>query len=134
MNEKEQLKKLAQELDEASIREKAHELASWVESAVSDMAYEQHREWEERGWVDPEQKEHLDRLKAEGVIDIPGRYADDLYNDAGLLRDLLGDRIYDYGKTPADRIAIAEALKSLRSFTAWQEALDRLISGWRERV
>jgi hypothetical protein len=125
MSEKEQLKKLAQELDEVQVQEKARELASWVESALNDMAYEQAASFEE-GSALPETFERIKKLKAEGVIDLPGRMADDMYNDAELLSDLLGDRLHDFSRDRAEQTVLLNALKKERTHTAWQEAMQRL--------
>ena len=125
MLEKETLNKLADELDQVKIQEKARELASWVESAVNDMAYEQYQLYKENPLY-PGVKDKVEKLKAEGVIDLPGRMADDMYNDAELLSDLLGDRLHDFSRKPEERAALLEALKKERSHTAWQDAMQRL--------
>jgi hypothetical protein len=120
------------------ISEKASEISSWVESAIMDVAYDAVRLFEEQGQTfDPAQTKHLKKLKRDGVTDLSGRYADDLYNDAGTLRDLMGDRIFDavnmlgFGydnRTIFEAVynRIVEKLGERSNHTAWVEALVEL--------
>lgn len=105
----------------------AREIANHVDAAVGQVAYDNWETFQDMGkcW-DEETTAHIKRLQREGVRDIPGRLADDLYNDADTLQDLMGDQIHDKGQTDEERKQIVEALKKMRSFAAWQEALSEL--------
>ncbi len=99
------------------------ELANWIEDAVGDMAHSSHSMWKEYGHGNAA----LDALAKQGVMDIQGAYADNLYNDSGLLTDLLGDQIHDATiGAPEKRKAYIAELRSIKSFVAWNTALDNL--------
>ncbi len=101
----------------------AHELAGWVEGAVSDMAHSQYTMWKESKFGD----ERLDALVKRGVMDLQGALADELYNDAELLTDLLGDQIHDATiHDPSKRKEYIAELRTARSYSAWNTALDEL--------
>jgi len=72
----------------------ADETRGWIESAVSDIAYSTDPDdfgfcWGEEWAV------KIQNAKKHGVQDIKGWLADEMYDDADLLRDLLGDHIFD---------------------------------------
>jgi len=78
-------------LIDQKIVDELYQVGSWLADAVGDMAYEA---------VDCDDSwsnfpKRIKRLKKEGVRDIPGALADELYNDPDTVSDLCGDRICD---------------------------------------
>ena len=106
--------------------EQPDEIATWIGSAVTDIAQDQVRMWRDSGWDDSKGKV-LDKMKADGVTDIEGCYADHLYDNADTLADLMGDRVCDVvGWEGPDRKAFVAELRKFRGDKAWQEACDRI--------
>jgi len=114
------------------INQKAREIKSYLEDAVSEVAYSVPFEFQ-----DEETKKKIKKALNAGVTDIKGWLADELYNDVNLLSDLSGDQIHDactqLGVSWRDTddfnkvfIMIATAL-SQNSHTALVNACDKLI-------
>jgi DNA phosphorothioation-dependent restriction protein DptG len=119
-------------MEKEAIESKASEISSWIGDAVSDIAY---------GAVefqDAETQEKFRKAKKNGVTDLQGWYADELYNDVDTLQDLTGDRIYDAaeGKDKEkweNMIRIAEVMQD-SGYKALTIALTRHIKSWRKTV
>lgn len=79
-----------------------------IETACGEMAHELATPAGMRGteWAD-----RIRAAKKRGVRDIPGWLADELYNDAAGLSDMMGDRIYDV--TGGDRANMAAVFTEL---------------------
>ena len=108
-----------------------NEIANWVENAVSDMAFDQVRMWEETGWDDTEGK-LLVKAKADGCYDVAGWYADYLYDDPQTLADMMGDRISDGldwrdDDYDAQFNTKVEELRTCRSGNSWGKACDLML-------
>lgn len=118
-------------METEAIESAASEISSWIQDAVSDIAYG------EAEFQDEETKKKFAKAKKKGVTDLHGWYADELYNDVDTLRDLIGDRICDAaeGKGMKERwgnmVLIAEAMKD-NSHSALTLALKKCISDWKE--
>ena len=82
----------------------ASELRGWLGDACSDIAYGAIR----GGFMDKETADKVAKAKANGVTDIPGWYADEIYNDPDTIGDILGDRIHDAAKGD-DKMMVAIA-------------------------
>jgi len=108
--------------------DKANEIFNWVQNAVGDMAYDQVGMWEGHGRTKGMEPE-LDKLVEDGVIDIGGCHADNLYDDKWLLVDLIGDRLYDATQGDNDkRNTLVEELRTMRrKSTVWDEVCNELI-------
>jgi len=106
--------------------ETPQDVMNWVGNAISDMAYDQVKIWEESGFDDTEGK-LLEEAKANGVCDISGWYADHEYDNADTLGDLMGDRVCDIcGFDTPERTEFVKELRELRSDSSWQEACNRI--------
>ena len=70
----------------SAARNVARSAVSYVEEAVGEMGYDR--------FTQEEYSEEIKQAKKRGVRDIGGWLADELYNDAGLVEDLAGDRMY----------------------------------------
>jgi hypothetical protein len=81
---------------ESKAQEIAHQLSSYLQDACGDIAYEASRPGSGYGY-----EAKIRKARKAGVRDIPGWLADELYNDADSIEDLLGDRLYD--ETPGDK-------------------------------
>lgn len=74
-----------------------YDIVNYVQTAVGEM-----------GYCEYTQEDYADRIKEakrQGVRDIGGWLADELYNDATTVNDLVGDQLYDliiskYGEDP----------------------------------
>jgi len=110
------------------IEKKAREVYQWIQDAVGDIAYDEWKIYKENSSLPYDDSgKRIKKLLKEGVTDIPGRLADDYYNDAELLGDIVGDRIYDKARgNTEDIVKIAEALKE-KSHPALREACDKVI-------
>ena len=119
-------------METKAIESAASEISSWIQDAVSDMAYGKAE------FQDEETKKKFTKAKRKGVTDLHGWYAEELYNDVDTLRDLTGDRIYDAAEGNMDKkfsnmILIAEAMKD-SGHKALTIALKRHIRDWKKTV
>jgi len=109
--------------------ETARDIYDWVGDAMGDMAYGAYQMYEENndgGFFD-EQTKHIKKLIKEGVTDIPGRLADDYYNDPDLLADLIGDKVYDASHESKEiRLRLLEELKEI-GHDAMKQACSKII-------
>ena len=81
-----------------SVEQIVNEIRSYIESACSDIAYENASAFAENKdafWISQEIRDKLVKAKVEGVTDLAGWLADEYYNDVGFLTDFIGDRVYD---------------------------------------
>jgi hypothetical protein len=127
----------------ANLKDKAHELYSWVGNACSDIAYDQ-AEWYVnsggKGFSDTATK-YFDKLIKNGCPmhkwDLGPSYADELYNDPDTLCDLLGDRIHDalngmgFSYSRKEEWlkvwnGLLDELAELGGFGAWEKAISKL--------
>lgn len=106
----------------------ASETRNWIECAIGDLAYGIASD----PWIDDHWGQRIIKAKADGVRDIHGWLADEMYNDVDCLQDLLGDHIYDHGKTDKDRIAIAERVAEI-AHSAMVKACCNLVAEWMAR-
>ena len=92
----------------------AAELAGFFGDACADMAYQ-------NPWKYDDKAEAWRRNAVmNGCQDLPGAYADYLYNDPDLASDLLGDRLYD--ECQDDDAFHFEAVEALREQMRWMPA------------
>jgi len=108
----------------------ANEIARWAESAVGDMAYDHVDMWERTGYGDNEDK--FKAMKEDGVRDIAGCYADDMWDDPQLLCDLMADRVCEeagWGEGSDVKFnAIVEEIRDYRKQSkAWNKACDLML-------
>ena len=104
-----------------------NQIINEVETAASELAYEMYDEYFKNGFVyDTKASKRFSEMKKDGIKDIPGSYADELYNDPNFLEDMIGDKIYDAGSTKDERIAILNAIKNKRNFEGWKIAMNNL--------
>jgi hypothetical protein len=124
-------------MDNEKISQAAHDVSSWIQDAVGDMAHSYH------DFLDDKWKNKIKKAKSEGVIDLKGWLADEYYNDIPTLQDLCGDRIHDESmqiagtyKTPLfDEVYIKICEKMIESAHANLVcALDRLIANHKQRI
>ena len=105
----------------------AREIKNWVETCCGELAYEMVGEWEQSGTTYDEKATKLFKeWKKNGVSDIAGAYADHQYNDAAMLEDLLGDKVYEAAETKEGRLKVLDELDGLASFGAWKSAIKKL--------
>lgn len=87
-----------------------NDIANYVATAVGEIAYD-----------DFALEDHEDKVteaKKLGVRDIRGWLADELYNDADLVNDLVADQLYSlisskYGEDPLDKAVWAKHLAEM---------------------
>lgn len=111
--------KAAADPEQSKIEDIAHDIVSWLQSAIGDMAYSQ-SEWEGTDYGEAE------------------RQADEMYDDPDALSDLCGDKIFDsantlgygkdYGQQKVAMWMIGEEIKKIG-----HEALIIAISNLQER-
>jgi len=108
------------------IKDAANEIISWLQDAVGDVAYSMDEEGDDK-W-----NKRIKKAKRNGVTDIKGWLADELYNDVGTLCDMTGDRIHDAGKGDKKAmITIAEKIKE-GGHRALRIAIDLHIKRWQK--
>lgn len=100
------------------------EIRSHLETAVGEMAHDMMKLGS--GYLDDKWIKKIKAAKKRGVTDIEGWLGDALFNDAGTLQDLMGDRIYDLCK--GNRLIYGQVLErlSINSFPALGEACREL--------
>ena len=102
----------------------ARGIYQFVQDAAGDVAHETVQEWEANGSTyDDETTKLLDDMKANGIRDISGAYADHIYNDKRFLSDMLGDKIYEAGNNEEQRKAVIDDLAGIANFPAWNEVI-----------
>jgi len=112
--------------DHLGILVKARMISDWVGEAVSDVAYSVDEDDEYWG-------KKIKKAKANGVRDIKGWLADELYNDEDTLSDLLGDKVYDEARGDKEiMIKILEEIKR-SSHLALAKVCEKSIKRWRKR-
>ena len=79
--------------------EAAREVKNYVDNAAGDVAFEIFGHGKPYHFWDDESEIWYKKIKAENpnldFMDLTGSYADHLYNQAGWLGDMMGDKIYD---------------------------------------
>lgn len=120
------------------IKKKADEVESHLEDACGDLGFEHSQSGDmhfgNRGW-----DEKVKQAKKDGVQDISGWLADEMYNDVDSLCDMSGDRIHDeasnYRIRTLIQILIALEIKEDRySHKSLVKAMDSHIKGWKEHL
>ena len=110
-------------MESYEIRAKADEISMWLEGAVGDVATAYYQGYS----FDPKWEEKVKGAKEDGVIDVEGWLADEVYNDVATIRALIGDRISDAAHPDEEAmVAIATEMKE-GAHTALVEALDGFI-------
>ena len=84
-----------------------YDIVNHVQTAVGEMGY---CEYTQEDYADL-----IKKAKRRGVTDIGGWLADELYNDADVVNDLVGDQLYSlisskYGEDPMDKAVWAKHL------------------------
>ena len=102
----------------------ASEVRSHVETACGEIASDM--TGSSSGFLDEEWEKKIKAAKRKGVRDIQGWLADELYNDADTLQDLMGDKIHDLTGGDDDRYnAVLDVLME-RAFPAMLKACTEL--------
>jgi len=125
-----------EKIDE-KISQAAHNVESWIQDAVGDMAGSTNQMAKHNAMFGDEKwKKKIKDAEKYGVIDLVGWLADEYYNDADTLRDLCGDRIHDettqivgsFEKEGFDKVyvAICEKMKE-GAHSALESALNSLM-------
>ncbi len=86
------------------------DIANYVAEAVGEIAYDD--------FALEEYKEKIKNAYRGGVRDVRGWLADELYNDADVVNDLVGDQLYSlisskYGEDPMDKAVWAKHLAEM---------------------
>ena len=89
------------------------DIVNHVQTAVGEMGYDE--------FVQEEYASKIKKAKRNGVRDIGGWLADELYNDAGTVNDLVGDNLYGlisekYNEDPNDKNVWAKHLAEVQKF------------------
>lgn len=129
-------------ITENLIQRKALEISNWIQDAVGDLAYEMHPQ-DIRMCYGNKWAAKIKKAKRDGVIDLRGWLADEMYSDCDILQDLCGDRLFDAAteicgtaRNPYHSlhfIAIAEKMKE-NAHTALVIALNKLIANRQTRL
>ena len=118
-------------MEQKVVEQKAREIKSWLEDAVGDAANDIIK-YPDDDWHGKKSK--IMKAKRQGVADLSGWLADELYNEVSTICDLIGDRVYDSSRSnPADAIAILNKIKE-HGHSALVAACDQLIKTWKERL
>lgn len=113
-------------LTEDEVIDKAREIRQHIEDAVSDVAYEGVEFLGEK-WRDK-----IISMERDGVVDIRGALADNMYNDADTLSSLSGDRIHDAANGDwADMVRIAVEIRD-DGHEPLQKVMDKFIARYRK--
>ena len=81
------------------------DIVNHVQNVVGEMGYDE--------FMQEEYASKIKKAKRNGVRDIGGWLADELYNDAETVGDIVGDKLYDlinakYGEDPMDKAVWAK--------------------------
>lgn len=123
-------KEVSSLISDEDLEQHASDLRNHLENACSDIAHSEVEMFNKGTFMGAEGTDiKLENAKKDGVIDLAGWYADELYNDVDTIGDLLGDRIHDAAKgNNAIMIAIATKIRDTSSHTALQEAMTAFIT------
>jgi len=105
-------------------RDKAFDIHSWLQDAVGEMAHD--IEIDDLEFSYGKKWSNKAKRYKKTCGDWKGALADDFYNDKDVLSDLVGDKLYDAGKTESERIAVAKELMDI-SHTALINACEGFI-------
>lgn len=121
-------------MDKVEIQSIASEIDSWVQDAVGDCAGHDEESLKANLSMDSKWLKKVAKAKKDGVVDICGWLADELYNHVDTLCDLTGDRIHENGKGDYETmIHIANEI-AVKGHPAMQEAMTKHIARWREML
>jgi hypothetical protein len=100
----------------------ADEVEQYVQAAAGEIGYDIAQSFTDNPkYVEPEYRDYLVKAKKNGCTDLGGALAEHIYNDAGVLQDLIGD--YIYGQP--NREEILDAIEK-QAFTAMEIAVRNL--------
>ena len=77
-------------LSQDNIDKKAREIDSYLQDAAGETAFNTPFDL-----FEPELQKKIRKAKKDGVTDIKGWLADEIYSDVNFLRDMAGDQIHD---------------------------------------
>lgn len=112
-------------MNQSEITQAAREIGAWLEDAVGDCAFEASESDIVFSYGDKYAKKIKD-ARRNGVVDLTGWLADELYNDPNVVSDIVGDRLFDSARTDEDRCAVARVLRN-GAHSALRIACDRFI-------
>ena len=89
------------------------DIVNHVQTAVGEMGYDE--------FMQEEYASKIKKAKRSGVSDIGGWLADELYNDAGIVGDIVGDQLYaliinKYNEDPLDETIWAKHIAEVNKF------------------
>jgi hypothetical protein len=102
----------------------ASDISGWLQDAAGDTAGHNEEVLMMNTSMDSAARKKIKQAKADGVQDLCGWYADEVYDDEDWLYDLTGDRIYD------ESIQIMQWLGIAGNY----EAYGYKIFGWRLKI
>jgi len=126
-------------------------ILGWLQDAAGDMAGHDEETLKMNVRMDPIARKKIQKAEKDGVRDLCGWYADEVYDDENWCFDLTGDRIYDEASQIMQwlgvfkhtkqighqiigyrlKIAIARKIHD-RAHTSLKNALDKHIADWKE--
>ncbi len=111
------------------------EILNWIGVYCSEgaSAYYDYNKKTAFCWDGDEWVQKTEKARKNGVRDLQGWLADEMYNDVGLLQDIVGDKVYDYARGSAEKaITILKVLES-GGHTALKTACSNMIKTWEDR-
>jgi len=116
----------------------ADEVDSHLQNASGDLAYEYSRD-DALPFADGQWQDKIKKAKKDGVVDVGGWLADEMYDDVDFLSDMSGDKIHDFARDykllTLIEILIASFVKEDRaSHDSLIKAMDGHINRWKEYV
>ena len=106
-------------------------LIGWFSEACGEMVGYDDKEL--LRFADKEDKKRLMAAKRNGVQDLCGWWADEMYNDPIIAGDVLGDKIFDETSgDPKKMVALCKAVKEV-GHTAVKKAMDKMIAEYSKK-
>lgn len=120
-------------MDQNEVERIATEVRSWIEDAAGDTAGTSFSNLMLNLAHDEAARAKVLAAKEDGVVDVCGWYADELFNDPDWLSDITGDRIFDecHGNYD-DMIAVSRQMRD-GAHEALRKAMDSHIEEWERR-
>ena len=104
------------------------DIRNHLETAAHESAHELYFEFIKVGSIyDKKAENRFIEMGRKGIRDIPGAYADEIFENPSFIEDMVGDKIYELAPTKEQRLKILDQLDEMKKINnGWDIALQKL--------